>query len=454
MELSNKRKSGENPPERNMNRLGMTAFFAVLMFIMSGTLFGQTAPGQSALGQSLHQSALDTGQLPKMTAFYFAWHGTPSAETRAANSLLALWDDPEFAPARASMIEQIMQGSAESHKANPPLTAEEFSQYASLLDNEFVFGYLLNPNAAKAVASASSSAPTHWNGAFFVYDRTGKEAVLAKLLLRSRSNEKDPAKISTTTIAGITAIKVEHKNDTSYWAEDGKYAFSASEPAVFEQIAAWTKHAKPESALSQVVAYREANELLKGGIAEFFFRFPSIRDMTGDTSAGGFRVGPLLQGLRLETVHAIAGHLALEGARTRVHGAILGETDPGTLFDLWDKGSEEPSSWRFVDSNTVLYQESRINLLGIYGLVKRALQSTAGAGQQSPMDFVETAIRRRLGMPLPAALGLFTGEFATLQTSRALDPGKQVYVIGIQKKPEVLKLLRTGFGDRMTNERA
>ena len=93
-------------------------------------------------------------------------------------------------------------------------------------------------------------------------------------------------------------------------------------------------------------------------------------------------------------------------------------------------------------------------MLGIYGLVKRALQSTAGAGQQSPMDFVETAIRTRLGMPLPAALGLFTGEFATLQTSRALDPGKQVYVIGIQKKPDVLKLLRTGFGDRMTNERS
>src|SRR5437868_1626056 len=143
MELSNKRKSGEKPPERNMNRLGMIAFFAVLMFITSGTALGQAAMGQPALGQSLHQSALDAGQLPKTTAFYLAWHGTPPAETRAANSLLALWDDPDLAPVRASMIEQMMQGSAESHKANPPLTAEEFSQYASLLDNEFVFGYLL-----------------------------------------------------------------------------------------------------------------------------------------------------------------------------------------------------------------------------------------------------------------------------------------------------------------------
>src|SRR5947207_13795939 len=116
MELSNKRKSGEKPPERNMNRLGMIAFFAVLMFITSGTALGQAAMGQPALGQSLHQSALDAGQLPKTTAFYFAWPATPSAETRAANSLLALWADPDFATARASMIEQIMQRSPESPK--------------------------------------------------------------------------------------------------------------------------------------------------------------------------------------------------------------------------------------------------------------------------------------------------------------------------------------------------
>ena len=45
-------------------------------------------------------------------------------------------------------------------------------------------------------------------------------------------------------------------------------------------------------------------------------------------------------------------------------------------------------------------------------------------------------------MPLPEAIGLFSGEFATLQSSSTLDPAKQVYVVGIRKKAATLKVLR------------
>jgi hypothetical protein len=402
----------------------------------------------------LSQSKLDPGRLPKSTVFYLAWHGTPPVEARNANSLLALWDDADFAPVRGALIEEIMQEPASSQKMQPPLTQEELMEYASLLDNEFVFGYIGNPNASKSGNAASTSPVNTWNGAFFVYDRTGKEATLAKLLLRTRMREKDAPKISSTTIAGISAMKMERKTGTSYWTEDGKYAFTASEPAVFEQIAAWTRHAGPESAgLAQTAAYREAGDLLKGGVVEFFFHFPSIREMTSATSASGFQLRPLLQNLKIEAVHAVAGRLSLEGARTRMEGGILGETNPGTLFDIWDEGTATPQSWRFVSANTVSYHESRVNLLGIYAVITHALQSTAAAGQRSPMDFIETAAATRLGMPLPTALSLFSGEFATLQTSATLDPGKQVYVLGIRKKPEMLKLLRAGFADRVSGER-
>jgi hypothetical protein len=103
----------------------------------------------------------------------------------------------------------------------------------------------------------------------------------------------------------------------------------------------------------------------------------------------GFRVRPLIQSLKLEVVHSIAGRLALEGARTRLQGAILGHASPGSLFDIWDEGSTSPSSWQFITANTVSYQEWRVNLLGIYAFIKRALQSTVEAGQPSPLDFVE-----------------------------------------------------------------
>jgi len=403
---------------------------------------------------ALGQSKLDPGALPKSTAFYLAWHGTPCGDARKANSLLALWDDADFAPLRDSMFEAILRQSPTAKKTPSALNQEELRDYTSLLDNEFIVGYIGNPHPPKPASASSTSSSSPWNGMFLAYDRTGKEATLAKLLLRARTGEKDPPKISTTTIAGVAAIRVERKNDTYYWAEDGKYAFGASEPAVFEQIANWTKHSTGETGvLAQTAAYREAGDLLKGGLLEFFVHFPSIRETTWDTSAGGFRLRPLLQNLKLEAVHSIAGHVAVQGARTRVQAAVLGETTPGTLFDIWGEGTAMPSSVQFINSNTVSYRESRVNLPGIYGLIKRALQSTAGAGQGSTLDFIEAASETRLGMPLPAVFGLFSGEVTSLQTSPTLDPHKQVFILGIQKKPELLKVLRRALADRVASER-
>jgi hypothetical protein len=70
------------------------------------------------------------------------------------------------------------------------------------------------------------------------------------------------------------------------------------------------------------------------------------------------------------------------------------------------------------------------------------------------MDFVETEAATRLGMPLPDAIGLFRGEFATLQSSSTLDSAKQVYVVGIREKVATLKLLRAGLAERVTAERS
>ncbi len=422
-----------------MKRAKFNVFPAVLILAAPFTTFAQ--------------SNLDPGQLPKSTAFYLAWHGTPSGEARKANSLWAMWDDADFAPVRAAITAAMMGSSADSPKAKSTLTADAVSQYATLLDNEFVFGYVANRNTTQTNGTGREAQQAAWNGMFLVYDHTGKEATLAKLLLQARMNEKEPPKISATTIAGVSAIKIERKNGTTYWVDDGKYTFSASEPTVLEQISAWTKHATPEAArLSQDAAFREAGDLLKGGVAEFFFRLASIREIDWDKSVGGFRLRPLVQSLKLEAVHSIAGHLALQGARTRIESAILGETNPGSLFDIWDEGSTSPSSWQFITANTVSYQAWRVNLAGIYALIKRAMQSTAGAGQTSPMDFLERGFATRLGMPLPAAIGLFSGEFASLQSSSTLDPAKRVSVIGIREKAATLKLLRAGLAERVAGE--
>jgi hypothetical protein len=399
------------------------------------------------------QPSLDPGQLPKETAFYIAWHGMPSGEARKSNALLALWDDPDFAPVRERIIDAFLDDSAKRQKSQAPLSKAELAEFASLLDNEFVAGYLGDLRGASA--KAEGRGPSAWNGSFLVYDRTGKEGVLERLLLRAQASEKDPAKLSTVTLAGIPVVKAERKSGVSYWAQDGKYALSASDPAVFEQIAGWAKHSSPPRApLQQTAAYRETGDLLKGGLVEFFLHFPSLKELAPEASAGGFRLRSVVEGLKLDSVHSIAGRLVQEGPRTRVEAAALGDVSPGTLFDLWDDGTGTPDSLTFVDANTVAYHESRMNLLGIYSLAKKALASASGTGQPASLDFVETAAKTRLGMPIPEALGLFSGEFASLQNSANFDSAKQAYVVGIRKKPETLKLLRTAFADKLASERS
>src|SRR5882724_11110446 len=120
-----------------MNRAALIRLLAVMFFAFVPV-------------KAVGQSNLDPGRLPKSTAFYLAWHGTPPVDARHANSLLALWDDTGFAPVRAAMIEEIMRESAGSQKTQTPFTQEELIQYAPLLDNEFVFGYIDNPIASKS----------------------------------------------------------------------------------------------------------------------------------------------------------------------------------------------------------------------------------------------------------------------------------------------------------------
>jgi hypothetical protein len=66
---------------------------------------------------------------------------------------------------------------------------------------------------------------------------------------------------------------------------------------------------------------------------------------------------------------------------------------------------------------------------------------------------MENAAQTRIGMPLPDALALTSGEFGTMQTSPALDPDKRIFYAGIRNKPETLKLIRTILSDRLTSER-
>ena len=171
------------------------------------------------------QAPLEPAQMSPRTLFYVIWHGFPGGEARKANSLLALWDDADFSPVRSAMAAGMLNSSGEK-STQAQLTPEQMREFAGLLENSFTVGYVSEPKGravSNAAAPADSKLPA-WNGMFFVYDRTGKELLLAKAMLTLRAAAKDAPVLSQVTIGGVQVLKSEGKSGVSYWAEHGKYA--------------------------------------------------------------------------------------------------------------------------------------------------------------------------------------------------------------------------------------
>ncbi len=360
----------------------------------------------SGLNPAHAQAPLEPAQMSPRTAFYLIWRGTPGPDARKANSLLALWDDADFAPVRSAI------GSA----------------------------------------AANSKSPA-WNGMFFVYDRTGKEELLSKAILRLRAVGKEVLLLSQVTIGSVQVLRTEGKSGVSYWAEHGKYAVSTGEQSVMEEILGRLGgRVSATASLAQSAAYQEAQANLGSGLLEFFVRIPDLENLATDSKAGNFQVRPLLDAARLDAVHSLSGHITFEGAKTHVQAAILGDAAPGTPFDIWAAGQPSPASLSFVPVDAVSYTSGQLNFPGIYDTVKRVARAAFPQVQQGNADLLDTIAQQKLGIPVPDALGLLTGEFASMQTSASMDSTKQVYFFGIRKKPETLKLIRTVFGDQLTSE--
>jgi len=400
------------------------------------------------------QAPLEPAQMSARTSFYLIWRGVPSPDVRKANSLLAFWDDPDFAPVRSAIASNLM-GSPAEKSPKEKLTAEEIQEYAALLENSFTLGYLSEP-VKRTVSNAGAAADSKpaWNGMFFVYDRAGKEVLLSKAILRMRAGGKEVPLLSQVTIGGVQVLKAQGKNGVSYWAEDGKYAVSAGEGSVMEEILGRLDgKVSGASSLAQSAAYQEAQGNLGSGLLEFFLRIPDLKNLAADSKAGSFQVRPLLDAARLDAVHSLSGHVTFEGAKTHVQAAILGDVAPGTPFDIWSGGRPAPASLAFVPVDAVSYTSAQLNLPGIYDTVKRVALAAFPQAQQGNADLMDAIAQQKLGMPVPEALGLLTGEFASMQTSPSMDSAKQVYFFGIRKKPETLKLMRTVFSEQLTSER-
>ena len=336
-----------------------------------------------------------------------------------------------------------------------PLTRAEFDEFSTLLENSFTFGSLSDPHKSGPAPKSNSSGttPPAWNGTFFVYDRTGKEALLSKAVLRLRSSDEEVPQVSKVTIGGVEALKIERKSGVTYWVENGKYAVSANERSVLEEILArLAGKSTSQDSLGQSPAFREALPTFDGGLLQFFIRIPDLKQLAGDANASGIPAAKLIDAAKLSAVHSICGHITLDGAKTRFQFAILGDASADTPFDIWSDGQAVPPSLAFVPASAVYYNSTQLNLLGIYTTIKRISRAVLPPAQQGGADMLEMLAQAKLGMTLQDALSALTGEFASIQTSPSLDPDSLIFFLGVNKKPETLKLIHILFTDHVAAE--
>jgi len=428
--------------------------------------------------QPSSQESIDPSRLPKNTIFYVLWRGAPAPAVRSANSLYALWDDPGFTPARNALLDSFMSGQ-KSGDAKSQITREEISEFTTLLENPMALGFVSEPPRNNS-ASDSAKKPDNahkWNGLFFVYDRAGKEALLTKALLRFRSQEKFPPKMTPIMIAGVPAQKVEHKNETDYWVEKGKYFIMSGEVSVVQQIlsrfasgapsptslippdqasesekiVARTTPGAPPMSLGSVPAFKEANPLFGNGIFEFFLNVSGAIKLAEDAPGPqGIRPSMILDSIKLSAVHSISGRVFLDGAKTRFQAGILGEAAPGTIFDIWDAGQAKPASIAYITPNAVSYRETQLNLPGVYALAMRMAKPFLPKSPDDKTDMVEMAAQMKLGMSTSEALNSLTGEIGYLQTDSSFDFAKNIFFIGVRNRENALKLLRRAFIDEIS----
>ena len=449
-------------------------------------VFAPALLAQKSQPSSPSPQSIDPSRLPKNTIIYVLWRGAPTPATRSANSLYALWDDPGFAPARNALLDSFMS-EKKSGDVKSKFTREEISEFTDLLENPMAIGFVSDPaknSFAKNSAADSAKKPDaahKWNGFYFIYDRTGKEALLAKAILRFRAQEKFPPKSSPVTIAGVPAQKLEHKSgDTEYWVESGKYVITSGEISVVQQlltrfnsgapsqaslissdqaaelekIVARTTPGAPAMSLGGVPAFKEANPVLGNvGILEFFVNISYVIKLAGDApglSPQGIRPSAIFDSLKMSSVHSFSGRVFLDGAKTRFQGGILGEAAPGTIFDIWDAGQAKPASIAYITPDAVSYRETQLNLPALYALALRVATPFFSKGQADPSNVMEAAAQIKFGMSTADALNSLTGELGYLQTDSSFDFGKNTFFIGVRNRDNALKLLRRAFIDEIS----
>lgn len=388
-------------------------------------------------------------RLPGSTISYLEWHGSTAVLSDAAkNHFLQLALDPQFAPVWAAFTQSI-RGQQKS-----PGSGLEFPDVVSLLSNELTAGVMELP--AKASAPAAGKRPDSHIATFIVYDDTGKTELIRKLKAANLGAAQPGVPVAAWTSHDFHGTQVESRTigtDCTYRAQAGHYYLLADQKQVIEDlIGRFGGTEQPASSLAQRSEYQEARKYIGSNAAiEFFFRLPDFSRWIDPSNPKAKQQAQMLAGLHLEKIHAGGGSVSFAGEATHMQGAILGDTSPGSFFDVMGE-SRSTFATEPLASMGPWFGMSRMNWAAGYDLLQAAVVGTLPPQQASSVAIAETMAQAYLGMPIGDALRLFTGETASVTSYSEDGASQQVYAVTIQRRDALLRILRAVGGKMIVAE--
>lgn len=419
-------------PIRRWCRIILVSALLVLL-VPSAALFAQAPP----LAQ----------QLSPKTVLCIQWRGMALlTDAEKKNHLLQLLEDPDFAPVWAALAANFQQ---RSRGQSGTASAAVLPDLLSLLDNPVAFGLIENPPAPKSSPAGGATSPL---GFFLVYDASGKTSLIEKWKALSQPQPRTVPEVTHYDFGGTSVEVRTSGKSVSYTAQAGNYYLMSDQKQGIEDLVTRFRSAdRPTASLAQLPEYQEARKFVGSDAAlEFFARMPDVsrwapaasKDKTG---------AELVKNLHLEKIHVAEGGISFAGEATHFRGAILGDTSPGGPFDLAASSGAAFQMQRLASAGPE-FTLSRLNLAPTYEFIRAALIASLPPQQTANLTTFENAAEGFLGMPVADALGLFSGEVASVSSYTADGTTQRLFAATIQSPEAVLRVLRAVIGPVIASE--
>ena len=386
------------------------------------------------------QSAPIAPRLSPNTFFYVQWRGKAFlSDAEKQNHVLQLLEDPALAPVWAMVASRIQNDAGKP--GSVPL-AVIWPDAISFLDNSMVVGFATYPGAAKAPsADASKPAPTRL-ATFAVYDATGKTDLIQKWKALSDVARKTPVDVTKYDFGGTSVEVRTAGKDVSYTAQAANYFLFSDQKAIIEDlITRFGGSGHPSTSVEQTPGYAEMRKFIGSDAAlEYFGRIPDAKQLNLPESSEK-AMEQVASNLHLEKIHVAGGGISFSGEATRFRGAVLGDTSPDGLFDLAGPSKAAFQTQEIVNGSST-FSMSRFNLPATYELIRGTVIASLNPQQAAGVTALEAMGQGYIGMSIPDALGLFTGEVASVSTYSDNGEALQLYAVAIQKPDSVLRVLR------------